>query len=84
MQDWIPHRSAELLEAWFDDGDASPEDCAARADIHTFLPDDLLRRIDIATMAHGLEGRSPFLDHEFMAFAASIPASQKMSGISTK
>ncbi len=83
MRDCLPQRSVALLEGWFANG-ASHEDCAAWADIHTFLPDDLLVRIDIAAMAHGLEGRSPFLDHEFMTFAASLPASQKMSGIRTK
>jgi asparagine synthase (glutamine-hydrolysing) len=57
---------------------------AAHADIQSNLPDDLLVKVDGATMAHGLEGRSPFLDHELMAFAASIPAAQKMPGTSTK
>ena len=57
---------------------------AAHADIQSILPDDLLVKVDGATMAHGLEGRSPFLDHELMSFAASIPAAQKMPGTSTK
>jgi asparagine synthase (glutamine-hydrolysing) len=35
-------------------------------------------------MAHGLESRSPFLDQELMAFAATIPASLKMRGLRTK
>ena len=35
---------------------------------------DLIAKIDIATMAHALEARSPFLDHELMELAASIPA----------
>jgi len=50
------------------------------ADIHTYLPDDLLVKVDIATMAHGLEGRSPFLDHELMEFAASLPTRFKIRG----
>src|SRR5439155_23407386 len=45
---------------------------------------DLLTKIDIATMAHGLEGRSPLLDHEFMQFAASLPAHLKATGRQTK
>ena len=57
---------------------------AAHADIHSNLPDDLLVKVDVATMAHGLEGRSPFLDHELMDFAASIPAAQRMRGLRTK
>jgi asparagine synthase (glutamine-hydrolysing) len=57
---------------------------AAWADIHSYLPDDLLIKVDVATMAHGLEARSPFLDHEFMEFAASIPAAQKMKMTQTK
>jgi asparagine synthase (glutamine-hydrolysing) len=44
----------------------------------TFLPDDLLAKVDIATMACSLEGRSPLLDHELMQFAASLPESLKV------
>ncbi len=83
LQEWLPHRSIDSLKQWFSH-DKAPECDAARADIHSFLPDDLLVRIDIGSMAHGLEARSPFLDHEFMAFAASIPPWQKMSGLQTK
>ena len=36
-------------------------------------PDDLLVKMDIATMAHSLEARSPLLDHELMEFAAALP-----------
>jgi asparagine synthase (glutamine-hydrolysing) len=42
-------------------------------DAHMYLPDDLLMKMDRATMAYGLEARSPFLDHELAAFAASLP-----------
>ena len=53
-------------------------------DTQTYLTDDLLAKIDIATMAHSLEGRSPLLDHEFMEFAASLPPTDKLSGRSYK
>ena len=46
----------------------------------TFLPDDLLTKVDIATMAASLEGRSPLLDHELMQFAASLPERLKVTG----
>ena len=49
-------------------------------DVSTYLVDDLIAKIDIATMAHGLEARSPFLDHELMQLAASIPAELKIRG----
>ena len=49
-------------------------------DTRTYLTDDLLAKIDIATMAHSLEGRSPLLDHEFMEFAASLQPTDKISG----
>ena len=49
-------------------------------DVSTYLVDDLLAKIDIATMAHGLEGRSPLLDHRLMELAASIPAEYKVRG----
>jgi len=54
------------------------------ADIMMYLPDDLLVKADVATMAHSLEARSPFLDHEFMEFAARIPAEMKLRGMTAK
>ncbi|MBU4320538.1 MAG: glycosyltransferase [Nitrospinae bacterium] len=54
------------------------------ADVMTYLPDDLLVKVDIASMANSLEARSPFLDHEFMEFAARIPAELKLKGWTTK
>jgi asparagine synthase (glutamine-hydrolysing) len=71
------------LEGWFIGG-APVAARAAWADIHSYLPDDLLVKVDVATMAHGLEARSPFLDHKLIEFAASIPACQKMSMTQTK
>jgi asparagine synthase (glutamine-hydrolysing) len=49
-------------------------------DVNTYLPDDLLTKIDVASMAYSLEARSPLLDFEFMEFAASLPASYKVEG----
>jgi asparagine synthase (glutamine-hydrolysing) len=49
-------------------------------DINTYLPGDLLVKMDIATMAHSLEVRSPLLDHRFMEMAARLPASLKLRG----
>lgn len=54
------------------------------ADVMLYLPDDLLVKTDIATMANGLEARSPFLDQEFMEFVAAIPAKYKLKGTTTK
>jgi asparagine synthase (glutamine-hydrolysing) len=53
-------------------------------DVNFYLSDCLLVKVDIATMAYGLEGRSPMLDHEFMAFAASLPADLKLRGDRSK
>lgn len=47
-------------------------------DVETYLPGDLLVKMDIATMAHSLEARSPFLDHELMELAAALPPDLKM------
>ncbi|MFB6107489.1 MAG: asparagine synthase (glutamine-hydrolyzing) [Haloplanus sp.] len=58
------------------DGPTYLDDVMA-TDIRTYLPDDLLVKVDRASMAHSLEVRSPFLDHEFVEFAARIPAKYK-------
>jgi asparagine synthase (glutamine-hydrolysing) len=53
-------------------------------DVNHYLPHDLLVKVDIATMAYSLEGRSPFLDHELMELAASMPSSLKLRGSTKK
>lgn len=53
-------------------------------DVLSYLPEDLLVKVDIASMAHGLEARSPFLDHEVMEFAAALPPEFKLKGRQTK
>jgi asparagine synthase (glutamine-hydrolysing) len=54
------------------------------ADVTLYLADTLLPKVDRASMAHALEARSPFLDHEFMEFAARIPADRKVRLGTTK
>jgi asparagine synthase (glutamine-hydrolysing) len=53
-------------------------------DINSYLPEDLLVKMDIATMANSLEARVPLLDHEFMEFVASIPSHLKLKGLTSK
>lgn len=59
-------------------------DATLFVDIMTYLPGDLLVKIDISSMANSLEARSPFLDHKLMEFAASIPSNLKLKGWTTK
>jgi asparagine synthase (glutamine-hydrolysing) len=53
-------------------------------DVQTYLPDDLLVKMDVATMAHSLEARSPLLDPAMMELAASLPLRMKLDGGTTK
>ncbi|HEY6275010.1 MAG TPA: asparagine synthase (glutamine-hydrolyzing) [Streptosporangiaceae bacterium] len=53
-------------------------------DIHTYLPGDLLTKLDITTMACSLEARCPFLDHQLMEWAARLPARLKIRRGTTK
>ncbi len=58
---------------WRESAAASVVDVMLDVDVQTYLPDDLLVKMDIATMASSLEARSPLLDHELMEFAATLP-----------
>ena len=53
-------------------------DAALRIDTEVMLVDDPVKRVDNMTMAHGLEARVPFLDHEFVELAASCPPALKL------
>lgn len=71
--------SLDILVELYDRSDA-PDfvDATLDVDVNFYLPDDLLVKIDIATMAYGLEARSPLLDHELMEFVARLPSSFKL------
>ena len=55
-------------------------DAVQAVDVATWLPGDLLTKLDRCLMAHGLEGRVPFLDPKIAAFAFSLPDRQKIRG----
>ncbi len=74
---------AVLEDAWSGAG-FNGVDRMLAADVETYLPGDLLVKMDIATMAHSVETRSPFLDHHFMEFAARLPTDLKLRGGSGK
>ena len=67
--------SARLVSRWMSDPRAGEAllDRMQFADVMSYLPDDLLVKMDLATMAHGLEARSPLLDPEVLELAASAP-----------
>jgi asparagine synthase (glutamine-hydrolysing) len=62
----------------------SLEEAAMRADLRLYLPDDILVKIDIASMAHGLEVRAPLLDRRVVEFAAALPSHLKLRGLARK
>lgn len=75
----------DMLDPWFAKANGSGiVDAALLTDIMTYLPNDLLVKVDIATMAVSLEARSPFLDHKVIEFAASLPEKYKLRGLTTK
>jgi asparagine synthase (glutamine-hydrolysing) len=77
--------SIELILAAYARSDGTDLlDHTMHVDVQTYLPDDLLVKMDIATMAQSLEARSPLLDHEMMEFAASLPPDLKLHGRTSK
>jgi asparagine synthase (glutamine-hydrolysing) len=56
----------------------SPVDRMLWYDNHTYLPGDLLVKMDIAAMHCGLEARSPLLDHKVIEYCASLPVHFKV------
>jgi len=76
---------AGLLGMWFKRANGiGIIDAMLLTDQMTYLPNDLLVKVDIATMAVSLEARSPFLDHHVIEFAASLPQNLKLRRLTTK
>jgi len=64
----------EFVAAPFSRPADDPASAAGFADLLTYLPNDILAKVDIASMANGLEVRCPFLDQEVVAIALNMPA----------
>jgi asparagine synthase (glutamine-hydrolysing) len=77
--------SSDVLDRWFSKANgAGLLNSMLLTDQMAYLPNDLLVKVDIASMANSLEARSPFLDHKVIEFAASLPENLKMQGFNTK
>jgi len=62
-----------LIRQAFDRADGTPLRRMRYADMETYLADDLMPKVDVASMAHGLEVRAPLLDQEVVRFGLSLP-----------
>jgi len=78
-------KSAYYIENYYDRH--SRRDFLSRTtyvDLMTYLPSDLLVKVDIASMTHSLETRSPFLDHKVVELAGKMPMRYKLRGFQDK
>ncbi len=80
--DWLVDEdvSRAFAAEWFArPGADTPVDRGLRIDAEVMLVDDPVKRVDNMTMAHGLEARTPFLDHELVELAAACPPELKLA-----
>ncbi|MDH5638840.1 MAG: asparagine synthase (glutamine-hydrolyzing), partial [Nitrospinota bacterium] len=76
----LGHSPYDRFKSFYDEvKDLHYIDQALYVDLKTWLPDDILVKVDRMTMAHSLESRAPFLDHRLVELAASLPADVKLS-----
>jgi len=81
---WDNDTYALIASHFLESGSKDRTEQAVYADIATYLPEDLLAKVDIATMTVALEGRSPFLDHKLLELTAHIPFNLKLKGLNNK
>lgn len=81
---WGDNTYTLIAEKFLESGSNNRTEQAVYADFATYLPEDLLAKVDIATMAVSLEGRSPFLDHEMLELSAKIPFNLKLKDFNNK
>jgi asparagine synthase (glutamine-hydrolysing) len=84
QQDWVPDKQMKAdFEKVFDSGLSGLQKLML-LDFENILPSILLVKMDIATMAHSLEGRSPLLCKDFLEYIPSLPDNMKIKGTTTK
>ncbi|NVD73925.1 asparagine synthase (glutamine-hydrolyzing) [Duganella sp. BJB1802] len=72
------------VRASADDYPGTPADQMGLWDLHHYLPGDVLAKVDRTTMAVGLEGREPLLDHRIVEFAFRLPLAMRRGALGTK
>lgn len=92
MGAWLPDELRAVapevyapIDRWADEAEGA--DAVGRAlylDQRAYLTDGVLVKVDRASMAHGVEVRSPFLDHRIVSLAADMPTEMKVRGAETK
>jgi asparagine synthase (glutamine-hydrolysing) len=80
----LTKRDGLYRELWDEAGEIDWVDRALYVDMLVFLPGHLMTKIDVASMAHGLEARAPFLDLRMLELTARIPARLKLRHWHTK
>jgi len=87
---WLPHEVRELtgsyhnLRPTLDQLGENLLDAMMLWDFKHYLPENILTKVDRATMFNGLEGRDPFLDHRIVEFARALPLEMKFRNGQTK
>ena len=89
MSFWAPWETAALLGGPIVprervDGVSDPADQMVRCDLRHYLPGDILAKVDRTTMAAGLEGRDPMLDHHLVEFALRLPIEMRRGSLGSK
>ena len=79
------YSGAEVIRGhWRETQGLHPLDQVQYADLMTYLPGDILTKVDRASMAHALEVRVPLLDHVMVEWAATLPPRLRLSGRASK